>query len=84
MKFVLDHDIDYEILLGMLHCIMMHCEALLHRVIRLLSKIENEQICWNRRLSIQAVLHSQVMLNTDIAVRNPEASSTKLRPTENI
>ena len=69
---------------GMLHCIMVHCETLLHRVIRLLSKIEHEQICWNRRLSIQAVLHSEVMLNTDIAVRNPEASSTKLRPTENI
>ena len=57
-----------------------------------LTKIEYEQICRNRGLSIQAVLHSvdtqlhdlyeqkwQTKLNTNIAVRGPEAGGNKLR-----
>ena len=57
-----------------------------------LSQIEHGQICRNHVLSIQAVLHSvdtqphdlyeqewQTKLNTDIAVRSPEAGGNKLR-----
>ena len=68
------------------------CKTWFHRATTFLSKIEHEQICRNRGLSIQAVLHSvdtqlhdlyeqkwQTKLNTDIAVREPEAGGNKLR-----
>ena len=62
------------------------CKTWFYRVTTFLSKIEHEQICRNRGLSKQAVLHSvdtqrkwQTKLNTDIAVRGPEAGGNKLR-----
>ena len=68
------------------------CKTWIYKVTTLLSKIEHEQICRNRGLSIQAVLHSvdtqlhdlyeqkwQAKLNTDIAVGGPEADGNKLR-----
>ena len=70
----------------------MHGTTWFYRATTFLSKIDHEQICRNRGLSIQAVLHSvdtqlhdlyeqkwQTKLNTDIAVRGPEAGGNKLR-----
>ena len=85
-------EITFQLQYTFVYAASASCKTWFYRATPFLSKIEHEQICRNRGLSIQAVLHSvdtqlhdlyeqkwQTKLNTDIAVRGLEAGDNKLR-----